>query len=118
MMCVRTGSKIPSLVWQPANMSCFPRKSYPGKDKTTKKERTESERREIEKIEKIELENTLVRRRLHSVQAIDALFTLFSSLLEPGAPEAGPADGVLGAIGRKGLDDLCSAMARKTEAYM
>lgn len=65
----------------------------------------------------MELENTFVRRRLHSLQAIEALFNLFSSLLEPGAPEAGPADDVLGAIGRKGLDDPCWAMARKTEAY-
>lgn len=45
---------------------------------------------------------TLTRRRLHSVQAIDALFSLPSSVLEP---VPGPSGKVArGRMGRRALD--------------
>lgn len=43
---------------------------------------------------------TLVRRRWHSLQAVDALRTLHSSAT---GPAGGVSNAVLGAIGRKGL---------------
>lgn len=54
-----------------------------------------------------EAEHTFVRRRLHSLQAIEALLIFTSS---GGGPGVGGSGNDLGAIGRKGLDGPCWAM--------